>query len=139
MVPIVVDSSVIVKWLNQQNEKFISQAEHLLDNARTEKIELFAPEIAKYEIGNVILVGKKLSSAQAKETLEFFFSLPITFIPETLALAESTYKIGLEFNITYYDASFLSVAEQLGAALVSDNVKHHGKSTKTRVIPLKDY
>ena len=136
---IVVDSSVIVKWLNQQNEKYTTQAESLLDDARTEKIELFTPEIAKYEIGNVILIGKKLSLTQAKEALEFFFSLPINFISQTQDIAESTYKIGQELNITYYDASFLSLAEELGTPLVSDNVKHHGRSKNVKVIPLKDY
>ena len=57
----------------------------------------------------------------------------------TQNLAELTYKTGQELNITFYDASFLSVAEQLGATLVTDNVKHQGKSTKVKVIPLKDY
>ncbi len=78
MPKVVVDSSVIIKWLNQHNEKLIIEA-------------------------------------------------------------ESTYKIGQELNITYYDASFLSVAQQLGASLVTDNIKHQGKSTKVKVIPLKDY
>lgn len=42
-------------------------------------------------------------------------------------------------GITYYDASFLSLAEQLGAVLVTENVKHQVKSSQVKVIPLKDY
>lgn len=139
MVQLVVDSSVIVKWLNQQNEKNIEQAELLLKDVRYGKVVLAAPELVKYEIGNVLLVSKQLAFSKAKEALEFFFSLPIVFVPETPALARSSYKIGQELNITYYDASFLSVAEYLDAHLITDNIKHQGKSTKVKVIPLQDY
>lgn len=135
----VIDSSVIVKWLNQQNEKHLTQAESLLNAVKTQQLELLVPELAKYEIGNALLITKKLSRAQAKETLELFFSLPITFVPETKELAESTYKIGFEFNITYYDAAFLSVAKQFNAVLVTDNIKHQGKAKDIKVIPLHDY
>ena len=130
MQQVVVDSSVIVKWLNQQNEKDLKQAETLLKDVQHGQIDLIAPELAKYEIGNVLLVVKQLPFAQAREALEFFFSIPITFVPETQTLAESTYRIGQELNITYYDASFLSVAEQLGAPLVTDNIKHQGKTSE---------
>lgn len=133
---VVIDSSVIVKWLNQQNEERLDQAESLLNAVRTQELELLAPELAKYEIGNVLLVVKKLSKTQAKEALEFFFSLPITFVPETQELAESAYKIGQELNITYYDAVFLSVAKQFEAILVTDNIKHQGKAKDIKVIPL---
>lgn len=139
MYQIVVDSSVIVKWLNQQNEQNLEQAEHLLKDVRDEKVDLVIPELAKYEIGNVLSVGKQLPLSEAKETLEFFFSLPITFIPQTQALAESTYKIGQELSITYYDASFLSLAKQYDAILVTDNIKHQGRGSGVKVVSLKDY
>lgn len=139
MFKVVVDSSVIIKWLNQQNEKLLSQAESLFEDVQNKNIELLTPELAKYEIGNALLVAKKLAETEAKETLEFFFSLPITFIPETKELAETAYKIGQELSITYYDATFLSVAKQFEAVLVTDNIKHQGKTKDIKVIPLEEY
>ena len=136
---VVVDSSVMIKWLNQHNEKLIEQAELLLTDARTEKIELVAPELAKYEIGNALLTSKQLSASEAEEVLAFLFSLPIAFVSQTQELADHTYKVGKALKITYYDACFLSVAEQLDAPLITDNFKHQGKSTNVRVIPLQDY
>lgn len=137
--PLVIDSSVIVKWVNTQNEQHIDQANKILEDARLEKVELFTSEIAKYEVGNALLVKKALELTQAYISLGTVYNLPLSFIPETQTLAESTYKIGSELNITYYDASFLAVAEQLEAPLVTDNPKHQGKSTKIKVIPLQDY
>lgn len=136
---VVVDSSVIVKWLNQYNEELLLQAESVLTDASKDKIELFAPELAKYEVGNVLLVSKKLTSSDAKESLEFFYSLPITFVPETEELANQTYKIAQQGSITYYDASFVALAKREAAVLITDNPKHQARQFDVRVIPLKDY
>lgn len=139
MSKVVVDSSVIVKWLNQYNEALLVQAESVLLDAKSEKIVLLSPELAKYEVGNVLLASKKLSLSKAREVLEFFYELPITFVPESQELAEFTYKIGQEFNITYYDASFIALAKQENAALITDNPKHQGKTREIKVIPLAEY
>lgn len=42
-------------------------------------------------------------------------------------------------GVLYYDACFLSVAKQYGASLVTDNIKHHGKTSEIETIALKDY
>lgn len=137
--PLVVDSSVIVKWVNTQNEKYVEQANNVLDDARAENVELFTSEIAKYEVGNALLIKKGLSFSQAQVSFGTVYNLPINFIPETQELAESTYKIGQDLSITYYDASFLALAKQYNATLVTDNIKHQGKTTDIKVVPLADY
>lgn len=139
MQKVVVDSSVILKWLNQKDELCLSQAEAVLQDAKLGQIQLLAPELAKYEIGNTLLVGKKLSPKQLEEALDFFFALPIQFFPDSIELANNSYKIGYDAKITYYDAAFLALAKQEEATLVTDNIKHQNKTTKVKVIPLKDY
>lgn len=136
---LVVDSSVIVKWLNQDKENHLNKADLILANVQQNSAVLFAPELAKYEVGNVLLLGKKLSPEQANIARIELFRLPITFVPESIELALETFNLAFELKITYYDASFLCLAEKLGAALVTDNVKYQGKSTKVKVISLKDY
>ena len=136
---IVADSSVILKWLNQKDEKYLNQAENLLNDVRSGAVELLVPELAKYEIGNVLLVAKKLSSSQGNEVLDLFFSLPIQFYNQTQPLAETTYAIGRKLGLTYYDASFISLAKQENAILVTDNIKHQGKTSEIKVIPLSKY
>lgn len=135
----IVDSSVIVKWLHHEKEQNVEQAEQLLDNALRGAIELFAPELAKYEIGNALLQKKRLSLSEAKILLTNLYSLPIQFISLAEDLANNTYKIAQEAKITYYDASFMSLAKQYGATLVTDNVKHQGKDPGIKVVSLKDY
>lgn len=136
---VVVDSSVIVKWLNVTDEKDLEKSDKLLTDALEGKVELLAPELSKYEVGNVLLLGKKLSPQDLKIPLHTLFVSPIQFISESEELAKETYILAFGLGITYYDASFLSLAKAYNATLVTDNIKHQGKASGIKAISLKDY
>jgi len=138
MKPVVVDSSVTVKWLNQIDEGLLVQADKLLSDAQAGSVNLLTPELSKYEIGNALL-NKKLDLPMAYESLGTVYQLPVTFIPESEELAKQTYKVALQDKITYYDASFIALAQQENATLVTENIKHQGKSQGVKVTSLQDY
>ena len=98
---IVVDTSVIIKWLNQTNEKNIDKADKLMEDALKGGIEIFAPELAKYELGNVLLKGKQLVLEEAHVSSSTVYSLPIRFINETEDSARETYDLAFNLGITY--------------------------------------
>ncbi|MBI4037418.1 type II toxin-antitoxin system VapC family toxin [Candidatus Curtissbacteria bacterium] len=138
MKPVVVDSSVTVNWINQIDEELLDKADKLLGDAQAGEVSLIAPELSKYEIGNALL-KKKLDLSMAYESLGTVYQLPMTFIPETEELAEQTYKIAAKSGITYYDASFVALAQQEEASLVTENIKHQGKPQGVKVTSLRDY
>ncbi|MDE2025304.1 MAG: type II toxin-antitoxin system VapC family toxin, partial [Patescibacteria group bacterium] len=100
---------------------------------------LLAPELAKYELGNVLLKGKQLIPSEAYISLGTVYSLPITFVAESEEMSKDTYHLAFNNGITYYDASFMSLAKQYNATLITDNVKHQGKSGNITVKPLSEY
>lgn len=136
---IVVDSSVVIKWLVADKEEHIDRADALLRDQETNRIALFAPELTKYEVGNVLLKGKILEPRVAVDATTSLYSLPIHFVAESWALAVHTYAIAHRHGLTYYDAAFLALASTLRATLVTDNVKHQGKVTSVPVVPLAEY
>lgn len=136
---IVCDSSVIVKWLSSQGELWVEQANLILVDTREGKTDLFAPELAKYEVGNALLTSKKVPSTQVKISLATLYTLPLQFVSETEKQALYTYKLGEDFEITYYDASFVSLAKLLDATLITDNPKHQAKVKGVKVVALKNY
>lgn len=136
---LIIDTSIAIKWINKNNEENIKQADKILEDARRGKVELLAPELLKYEIGNVLLKGKQLSTPEAFISLGTAYSLPITFVTESEDLARETYYLAIQGSITYYDAAFLSLAKAYGAVLVTENIKHQGKSPSIKAIALKDY
>jgi predicted nucleic acid-binding protein len=136
---LVIDTSVIVKWLSQTNEKDVDKADQIMESAIKGKIELIAPELSKYEFGNVLLKGKQLTPNQANISLGTAYGLPINFVSQSEELALETYKIAYNAKITYYDSTFLALAKQYGAILVTENIKHQGILKGIKVKSLRDY
>ena len=136
---IVCDSSVMVKWVSSTGENYLKQADKILKDTQNNQTQLFAPELSKYEVGNALLKGKGLSPTQAMLLLGTVYSMPIEFIPESLELAEKSYLYAKKYDITYYDASFVSLTHALNATLVTDNPKHQAKVVGVKVTPLEDY
>ncbi len=140
----VLDSSVIVKWVSSDNENYLDKANTILKDAEKGKINLIAPELAKYEIGNALL-KKSLPTEQAYHSLSIIANLPIRYVPETEDLAMETYKMAQEARLsgnpkfTYYDAAFNALAKSESAELITDNPKHQTKIKGVKVIALKDY
>jgi len=134
----VVDASVMVKWLRSEKEELFEQADALLYDFQDEKVDLYAPELARHEVGNAF-VKRKLLLPDAKSSLATYYNLPVNFVAETNEIAQRSYQIADALQITYYDASYLSLAESLDAVVVTENVKHLGKSTTVTVLPLSKY
>lgn len=138
------DSSVIVKFVNQDNESNLDKADQILRDVQSGKVSLVAPELAKYEVGNALL-KKGLTMSQAFQSLGTVSSLPIQFVPETLEMARETYQMANEVRLsndkkfTYYDASFTALAKQEEAVLITDNPKHQSKISGVKVVPLEKY
>lgn len=135
---LVVDSSVVVKWLNSQDEKYLNQADRILRDCEKKKVSLYAPELAKYEVGNALLY-KGLDDSLAKTSLATLYFLPIEFVPLSEKEATESLDIACKSNITYYDAVFVTLAKDIGATLVTDNPKHQKLVKGIKVISLKKY
>ena len=144
MKKIVVDSSVIVKWLNREDEMYLEKADKVLSDAQNKKVRLIAPSLARYEVGNALL-KKDLNLPAAFDSLGTAYNLPVSFVSETEDLAFESYEMAKaakdsgNIKVTYYDTAFIALAKQEEATLVTDNPKHQEKIKGVKVIPLKDY
>ncbi|KKS93103.1 MAG: hypothetical protein UW68_C0012G0016 [Candidatus Collierbacteria bacterium GW2011_GWB1_44_6] len=136
---VVLDTSVVIKWLNQSSEENIDKADEIMEAALRGKIKLFAPELARYECGNVLLKGKKMNPSEAQIVLGTAYALPITFISESEDMAKETFEIAFGMGITYYDAAFLCLAKKIDATLVTENIKHQAESKGIKVVSLSEY
>lgn len=103
----------------------MNSADQIMESALRGEVELLAPELSKYECGNV--------------SLDTAYSLPITFVSESGELAKETYSLAFNLGITYYDASFLSLAKKFDVTLVTENIKHQAKSKGIKVKSLREY
>jgi len=134
----VVDSSVTVKWLSDEEEQYIRQADLILEHAAREKLELAAPVFMKYEVGNALRY-KKISEDGKLEILRKFYGIPIKFYGISAKQAKTAFEMARQAGITFYDAVFMELAQRLKAALITANPKHQKDFSGVKVINIKDY
>jgi predicted nucleic acid-binding protein len=135
----VVDTSVVVKWFNQQNESKVEIAHQIYNDMLDNLIVLIVPSLLPIELINVLKKGKNIPVAAIKKSVPDLFSLPLVIKEPSQTILEHTAKIMEAYNIAAYDALFVATAKDENCKLISDDTKAHGKITDGTVIMLKDY
>ncbi|MDP3011353.1 MAG: type II toxin-antitoxin system VapC family toxin [Candidatus Hydromicrobium sp.] len=107
---LVLDSSVFIKWFSKDEEDDMSDAISILKSLTSSDIIIVCPEIAIYELANVLYYKPDLDYEKTKIALEQFLNLGIEFIKLFKSLILDANKIRHEFDITFYDSSYLAVA-----------------------------
>lgn len=110
---LVIDSSAIVALVAANADETRPLAERIGDAL------LFAPEILLTEVDSALRgleLGRKLSTRQAEASRWHAHRLPIEFWPSE-AIADRAWE--LRQNLTIYDASYVALAERIGAVLLT--------------------
>jgi len=135
---IVVDSSVIVKWLNSDREEYLEEADKLLKMACEESVALLTPDLARYEVSNALL-HKNMDVNQLMVSISTIFELPIRFVSLSNEQSQLSAKVATESGMTFYDATFIALAMDQNAVLITENTKHQAKCKEVKVLSLKNW
>ena len=72
---IVVDTSVLIKWIKTRDEGLVKEARRLLDAIEKARLEVAVPALLFYEVGNILLTKTRLlpeDLARAMDNLSVF-------------------------------------------------------------------
>lgn len=114
----VVDSSVIIAYLMEDEQNTPQHAE-LINLHNHKQITFHAPSILPFEIGNALksaTLSKRISIVKAKSLYLAYFGLEITLLPIS---HRQTFTLSCTHNMSYYDASYLSLARKLHYPLLT--------------------
>lgn len=111
----VIDSSVLLKWF-RVDEPYAETAEALRQAYLDDRVDLTIPDLATYEVANVMRYRSPSNAAAAVETL---FDLQIPMVRLDHALLQRVVRTAARYEVTVYDATFLAVAETLRLQLVT--------------------
>ena len=135
----VIDTSVVLKWFNQENESDVEIAHQIYKDMLDNIIVLVVPSIVIIEIINALNKGKNVPLAAIKKSIHDFFSLPLTIKESSQTILEQTAEIMETYNIAAYDALFVATAKDENCKLISADTKAHGKITDGTVLMLDHY
>ncbi len=116
---IVVDTSVLIKWIKTRDEKLRSEALELLGVIQRRAIEVTVPALLLYELGNLLLLKTRLDSNSIVAAIEHVLRLPIAVENPEPGVLRRTARLGRDLKLTFYDASFLALAEELDCVFVT--------------------
>ena len=115
----VVDACVGIKWFFDEELK--KEADSLVDQAEGGKIKIIVPGIFYSEFTNVLwrkTVEETVDIGTAQKILGRLLALPFEKFPDE-ELCDAAFDNALLFDISVYDALYLSLAEVYGATLVT--------------------
>jgi len=116
---IVVDTSVLIKWIKTKDEELVNEARRLLTEIERRPLEVHVPALLLYEVGNILLLKTDLESAGLNDAISNLETLPFTVAPPATPLLRRAARLGKKFNLTFYDASFLALAVELDCPFVT--------------------
>jgi len=116
---IVVDTSVLIKWIKTKDEDLVNEARRLLTDIERRPLEAHVPALLLYEVGNILLLKTDLDAAGLNEALSNLEDLPFTVAPPATPLLKRAARLGKELSLTFYDASFLALAVELDCPFIT--------------------
>jgi predicted nucleic acid-binding protein len=120
---LVVDASVSFKWLvPDAAEEDVPAAKALLIDHMEGRARIIIPSLLYYEVGNILLFGRsRPPREEALEALTDLFSIPLEVVPPALASATATLRLASLRGLSYYDATYVALAEMLDCPLITSD------------------
>ena len=118
----VIDASVVLKWY-LDDEEYGQRALSLLAKYVSEELDIIAPSLLEYEVINGLLIAQKRGRFKEEKILtaiEGFLNLEIKFL-NLSHLYQKVLHYCKAYNCSAYDASYLAVAENEGAGMITSD------------------
>jgi len=117
----VVDASVAFKWLiPDATEDDVPAAKALLVEHLEGRTKIIIPPLLYYEVGNILLFGR--SRPPVEQIVEVFtglYSIPLEVASLSLVSAEITLRLASLRGLSFYDATYVALAEMLDCPLIT--------------------
>lgn len=135
---VVLDASVISKWFIAEEDS--DKALEIRGLFALGRIGLSSPILVLYELGNVLLKHPTLTLKASGKAFEAFLSLQIDL--RSLAepgLLKDAMEIAKKFDVTFYDASYVSMSKSCNSPFVTADRQLYEKiKEKLEVFLLKE-
>ena len=127
----VVDGSVAARFLLA--EELSDKAERLLQRFHDDAVELKAPGLVTYEVGNTLWKAVKqrmINAHEASQKFSHFIKLKLGCIELDEQECLDALSWAVENNTTYYDSVYVKASEKTGATLLTADDALHEKASK---------
>jgi PIN domain-containing protein len=83
---IVVDTSVLIKWIKTKDEELLLEAHRLLNRIEARHLDVHVPALLLYETGNILLLKTDLDASGLDAAIDGLEGLPFIVAPPATPL-----------------------------------------------------
>jgi predicted nucleic acid-binding protein len=136
----ILDSSIIVKWFSRMEETNHEDALKILQLYRDERINIFIPDLAIYEVSNALRYNKNFNQEEVSRLMKALLGLELEIINLSNIIIIEALGIAYKDNITVYDSVFIALSNLMELTLITANPKHQSsKKEGRRILMLADF
>lgn len=136
---LILDSSIIAKWFfpEQGSEKALLIKEKFVNN----EVSIAIPLLLYYEVNNILRTAVKAFRIDFKDAIDVYNAfLKLNFIVySSQSVMTKTLETALKFDISSYDASYISLSEYLNATFLTADQKLLRKVPSKSVVNINEY
>lgn len=134
---VVPDASVLLKWVLPQAENDTRQAIALREAAIAKRLVLAVPPLWLYEVGNTLA---RRYPDDAQVLLDALRQGPLRAVEPTRAWLSKALELTTEHGVTFYDASYHSLALLSKGVFVTADERYVRKvASESHVLALRDW
>ena len=115
----VVDASVVLKWIPGGKETEVIEARKIYRLSKEKIIQLIAPSFLLMEIANILFKKRKTKSEIISRALQRLKICGIEYQDLQIDIVNEVIRLISRFNITAYDAIYLSIAKKQNTKLLT--------------------
>jgi len=130
----VLDASVVLKWFLNEEESEI--ALKFREDYLAGICSLAFPDLILYEVPNALKYQKPFSLNSSIMAVGALIDLGVDIIVPTKTLIQRALEVAYKKNITYYDAAYIALAEELSYKFVTADSKLYNKTKDYMFIEL---
>lgn len=123
----VLDTSVVIKWFSEHGEDDLVSALALRQGIIEGTLAVVVPDLIFYELGNALRFNPHFSAVDVAQAVQSVNDMGFDIRPVEPAVLERAIALAFKFNITVYDAYFLSLAQSEGKPLITADYKMAGR------------
>jgi predicted nucleic acid-binding protein len=123
----VLDTSVVIKWFSEHGESDLASALALRQGIIEGTLAAVVPDLLFYELANALRFNPHFSADDVAQAVQSVNDMGFDIRAVEPAVLERSIDMAFKFNITVYDAYFLSLAQSEGKPLITADYKMAGR------------
>ncbi|OIO15363.1 hypothetical protein COV53_03045 [Candidatus Gottesmanbacteria bacterium CG11_big_fil_rev_8_21_14_0_20_37_11] len=116
---IIIDASVVLKWIPGEKETEVTQARKTYKLLKEKIIQVIAPSFLLLEVSNILFKKRKARVEIVSRAIQRLRACGIQYQDFRIDVVNEVIKLMSKYNITAYDAIYLSLAKTHKAKLLT--------------------